>query len=290
MLHNKFLLSLVAAVTLTCTLSYASQELLDCYATGGWRTPLVDWELRSTQTCTLKYRLGKTAVQNCLKGKWVYILGDSSCRMFFSALVEKANGTLQDWRFGSYKEHVKGGCTGGVEEKDGHRTIGCLREYFGDSIRMTFGFQAYGQHQNEVFKSLVSDSQQPDLMLVETGAWALSYGRYYNHSYTIQDIVNQTYIFLDHIRSVYQGPIVWLGLPACGIFRDDVKKLHVLLKPAILQYGNSSVTRAPSPLYLDRQSSTEMFDDLAICEGFHPFGNVTLLHLNMLLNIYCGTG
>lgn len=59
---------------------------------------------------------------------------DSSCRMFASALLEAINGTLDDRRFGSYQTHDKGSCDAPEAEYDGHKNVGCLREYVKNGI------------------------------------------------------------------------------------------------------------------------------------------------------------
>ena len=253
------------------------QALLDCYAAGQW-TLNNSWT-STDDNCAIE-TISSQKAQSCLAGKWIYILGDSSCRMFFSAVVEAINGTLQDDRFGSYKVHHKGGCVQAEDEEFGHGRVGCLREYFGHNSRLTFGFQAFGNHPNAVFENLVTLSQQPQYLLMETGAWDLGY-----RSTSVPGILNHTMFFLDSMRSIYRGPIIWLGLPACEPFRETVMSLNKELKASLKKY---SLDNRAEVLYLDRESSSKDINDTSMCDGFHAYSSLTALHLAMFLNFICG--
>jgi hypothetical protein len=79
-------------------------------AWNGWARPLAtsvpqsDW-------------LPPERVKTCLRNRWIYIIGDSSFRMFFKALINQIDPTFEDPRFGSYKRLDKGGCGAGRLER-----------------------------------------------------------------------------------------------------------------------------------------------------------------------------
>ena len=105
-----------------------------------------------------------------LRTRWLYIIGDSSARMLFGALVELVNGTLADPRFGDYRIHHKGGCS-----HDGTET--CLREYVNmrAATRITFSFKTVVDAQTLALDWLTSPSQVPDYFLLAIGAWDIKY-------------------------------------------------------------------------------------------------------------------
>ena len=98
------------------------------------------------------------------RGTWVYLLGDSSIRMFNAALIERLNGTLDDRRFGSYKIHDKGGCTDN-EAVNGQQTFACLREFIDwrSNTRVTFTFKTYAKQRTAVLDHLTSHASMPDV-------------------------------------------------------------------------------------------------------------------------------
>ena len=107
-------------------------------------------------------------VAEALRGHWLYIVGDSSARMLFGALVELINGSLLDPRFGAYRWHDKGGCS-----HEGGDTAQCLREYVNLSTgtRVTFSFKTVATERTHALDLLASPSQAPDYFLLAVGAW-----------------------------------------------------------------------------------------------------------------------
>jgi len=122
-----------------------------------------------------------------LRNKWVYIIGDSSTRMLFQALVGAVNGSLSDPHFGHYAwENAKGGCeqsefvwsTGYSDavSGEGDKGTSCFREFIDlqAGIRLSFSFKTHPSEHIKAVADLVSSSQVPDVFLLGTGAWDLS--------------------------------------------------------------------------------------------------------------------
>jgi hypothetical protein len=151
-----------------------------------------------------------------------------------------------------------------------------VREYIKHDVRITFSFQAYGQHSNTKFKSLVSSSQVPDVLIMETGPWDL----YVNES--IPTILSHTVSMLHNFRAVHNGLIVWLTIPLCPPFRDRVRPMNLAQRVAL-----ESERVAGPLLFLDRETSSAALNNTEFCEGFHTFRSVALLHRAMLLNVLC---
>ena len=135
----------------------------------GWARPLAtsvpqsDW-------------LPPERVKNCLRNRWIYIIGDSSFRMFFKAFINQIDPTFEDPHFGSYKRHDKGGCGAGkAGDLETHADTGggCLREYWNReaNIRISFSFHTVATQKVMAVSQLTSPTQQPDLILLATGAW-----------------------------------------------------------------------------------------------------------------------
>ena len=246
------------------------KQCLNAYSLGKWDAKSMNW-IRNDGIRPHHYHHHEIA--EALRGKWIYIIGDSSCRMFMSALMEAVNGTLNDIRFGSYQYHNKGGCEALQDEARGNETIGCLREYinFSYSIRITFSFQAFFGH-NLVFENLVSSSQKPDVILSEVGAWSLAY-----QPRPLVEIVNDASQFIQYLHSHQPESIFWLGLPSCPPFTSKVNSFDSLMETMVNKLGENVY-------YLNRQSSTVNLNQNHLCEGFHPFKHITLLHLQMLVS------
>ena len=240
-----------------------SAECLTGLARGSWVEK--DWVVPGNNSCALR-DCHPAATQQCLAKRWVYIVGDSSMRMLFSALVYKLNGSsLLDERFGSFTKHLKGGCAASEEERDGHKTLGCLREFYSNTgTRVTFSFQAYGQHPNQMVRNLVSASQRPDIMLVSFGAWTVAYSRDKNGGYLELDcapdspgfkqLANKTGAALTWIRNIYSGPIAFftmtpcISCPTCPDFQRVVPPCNRALAHALHGDVNNVV--------VDRETST----------------------------------
>jgi hypothetical protein len=111
--------------------------------------------------------------------QWVYLIGDSSLRLFNGALVERANGTLQDPHFGSYKKRMleDAGERGDCEWK---KPFFCLREYFRDDKRITYSFLTFANPREGSLAdgptNLISASQVPSVFVLGVGAWAIESG------------------------------------------------------------------------------------------------------------------
>ncbi|KAL1498741.1 hypothetical protein AB1Y20_014051 [Prymnesium parvum] len=132
--------------------------------------------------------------RHALRHRWLYIVGDSSMRMLFGAIVWLLNGSLADPRFGSFVRHSHGGCMVNLSAattdprcRDNlvHPSVelaalclpACTREYVDlrGGYRVTFSFKTFVDHPVREVEQLVSPSHVPAVMLLATGAWDISY-------------------------------------------------------------------------------------------------------------------
>ena len=172
------------------------------------------------------------------KPEWLYIVGDSSMRMFNAALVDRLNGTsgLQDPNFGSYMVHDKGGCVGNEEHK-GDVGMGCTREFIDweNKRRITYTFKTVAAQKTAALDHLITESNKPTMYLLATGAHDI---------YRRNDIIKsaeQTIEWIQDLQhgrgignSMYSSPdtkFMFSTLISCGfrnesaIYNDHVKKL-----------------------------------------------------------------
>jgi len=206
----------------------------------------------------------KTKLQN----RWIYLVGDSSLRMFLRGLIHVIEPTFADPHFGSYLIHDKGGC---VSEEDGHAGGGCLREYFNRDmqLRITFSFKTFADQPSLAMSWLISESQQPDIIVGATGAWDVYFKK--------MDLDKSVGWFRGLANTYSTSLILAMTLVSCPPFRAIVTEHNKMLAEALLKenLGNLAV--------LDRQASTEPVQDAAVCEGFHAYGSLTLLHVHEFL-------
>ena len=208
----------------------------------------------------------KTKLQN----RWIYLVGDSSLRMFLRALIHVIEPTFVDPHFGSYLIHDKGGC---VSEEDGHSGGGCLREYFNRDmrIRITFSFKTFADQPTLAMSWLISESQKPDIIVGATGAWDVYYKK--------MDLqVNKSVGWFRSIANTSSTSLILaMTLVSCPPFRAVATEHNKLLAEALLKANLSNLA------VLDRQASTMGVQDAAVCHGFHAYGALTLLHVREFL-------
>ena len=211
-----------------------------------------------------------------LEGKWVYILGDSSLRMFNGALISLLNGTLDDPRFGSYMIHDKGSCEGEASPKGG----GCLREYIDmqNRIRLTFTFKTFVGQKAISMENLISPSQQPDVVVLATGAWDK-----YHKIQTGPQAGNATICLLKEMMRQY---------PRTDFVVATLISCHRRFRPFALAYNNELRRQLPSlskrgrrVYLLDREPSTIKVRNATLCEGWHAYSSIVLGHVDEFLDM-----
>lgn len=198
---------------------------------------------------------------------WLYIVGDSSMRMFSAALVERLNGTLQDTMFGSYRVHDKGGCE---SADDGHVGMGCTRELIDwmNQHRVTYTFKTVARQKTVALDHLISSSQVPDMFLLATGAWDI----YKNHN--IDDAINDTWSWVEDMTSSYpNAKFAICTLISCWPdFKERAMSYNKRLR-SLIQSRNHQEDQHPIYL-LDREHSTVNVTNRTLCEGFHAYESI----------------
>ncbi|KAG2499825.1 hypothetical protein HYH03_002117 [Edaphochlamys debaryana] len=309
---------------------------------GGQRWRVREEAVRAAEAaggdCQLS-RLPTAAVRQCLRDRWIYVVGDSSARLFYAGLVEAVNGSLGDPRFPSYKlDSGKGRCSshrfprvgsgasaagsvaessgsvegersaeGGGSEEEGDGTeanaddphlrggkdedVQCVREFVRYGVRLTYNFQAFGDAKNRIYTQLVSASQQPDLVIANTGSWDV-----YRGAPRDLAIDRAEALLFALTRPLLPGrgggaagrapSVLWLGLPTCEGYVEVSSNYNAALRTRL----RSLAPRLSSPLlWLDRAPST-LGADKVQCAGFHAYGGLTRLHVDSALSALCLPG
>lgn len=224
-----------------------------------------------------------TTVRQCLKNKWIMMHGDSSLRFMFSSLIQLvgnadvASDRLMPKHFTcppdvDCQQYIKGLNANRPEAGDAHEHY--FRELWErqHSIRITFAFKQQLSTRHLSLESFITDSMQPDVLVLQAGAWNQYSGVSLNQS--IADLT----AFVQDVRLMYDGPILWVNLPACW---PDFKEFAA-------EFNNRTRETLKFPI-LDRETSTQNLPEglLHQCEGWHPYGKLSDLHRDWLLEALC---
>jgi hypothetical protein len=251
------------------------------YATSS--TTKIDTKAASGQAPPSIQQIKQRHALNLLQGKWVYLLGDSSIRMFNAAAISLINGTLEDPRFGSYLTHDKGGCT---DESNG--ASGCLREYIDmeNKIRLSYTFKTYVSQEATTMENLISPSQQPDVILLGTGAWdgySKTMGGSDGSSKKMggTEAGNATIALVREMMDLH---------PSTDFVLATLVSCHLQFQRYAFAY-NAEIRRHIPTLdqrrvqLLDREPSTRHGVRSRSCEGWHAYGNIVLGHVDEFLKL-----
>jgi hypothetical protein len=204
-----------------------------------------------------------------LSNRWVYIVGDSSMRMFFRALIHIIEPEFNDPHFGSFIIHEKGGCT---NPEDGHAGGGCLREYLDKKthIRLTYSFKTLAQQKTLALDWLISKAFVPDIIIGATGAWDI-------YASGKGDAIGTAVWYKEMSEHYSTAQILAITTIACPPHRDVVTTYNTQVTPLLLSMN------LPRLAILDRHASTFQVQDKAVCEGFHAYGDLVLMHVHAFL-------
>lgn len=212
-------------------------DVLSSFADGRWRGNWTDgsnhqgltneWCPRSSHFLWFS----QIAIRKCLRHRHLLIVGDSSMRIFFSALVSMVNGTkewdtpdmqLSSWRLGLEDwERRKSTCD---YKRNGNVERPCFRTVFiqDADVRLSFVWKTFvndlplpGRHRvgrettpsvsfsDSIFDSFILHSQQPDIVLVESGIW----DNFNDTTTPLADWISR------RIRRRYDGPLIFVQPP-----------------------------------------------------------------------------
>lgn len=269
-----------------------------------WRSPLPTSLAESLW-------LSKVEAQSCLTQRWIYVVGDSSTRSVFRALIHVLNPEFTDERYGSWITNHKGGCTGKLpkqpgdfrkgdfrgEEEAGDVGGGCLREYFDRErgIRITFSFKTYSTQSIKAMDWLTSESHTPDLIITATGAWDLTYrlkaSKRADYAPAtpeqLTESVSTTQKWVDDLAEKFPlARVLSMTLVSCheelhkrALGREWNKQLR---ETGVLAEGGWG----ERVLWLDREPTTKI--NGSHCEGWHAYGPIVMQHVHIVLRAICG--
>ena len=229
-----------------------------------WRTQYVE-----PLSAIISSAMAHQIVINMLSNKWVYIVGDSSMRMFFRALIHIIQPEFDDPHFGSFTTHDKGGCT---NEEDGHAGGGCFREYLDKKthIRLTYSFKTLAQQKTIALDWLISKAFVPDIIIGATGAWDI-------YASGKGDAIGTAIWYKEMSEHYSTAQILAITTIACPPFRDVTTTYNTQVTPLLLSMNLSRLA------ILDRHASTFQVQDNAVCEGFHAYGDLVIMHVHAFL-------
>ena len=236
----------------------------------------------------------------CLDRKWMMIIGDSSTRMLFSGLVQLLNGSSQGtdphfpshrpcsmcegfWPEGSdnsecCKRFMKGQDHGDDATSDYDAgVLGYHREFWSNGIRVTFSFKSLAELPvAAILRALISPSQQPDILVLQFGAWDLY--QWNAVDYTIPKAMQ----YITSLQDLYHGPLVWVTLPECG---DSPHQKEVT------EFNNGMIDELSSHniSVLSRGASTRNLPSGLVhqCKWFHAQHIIADHHAQWLLRAIC---
>lgn len=226
--------------------------------------PLIDTSLMFSNITGMTESLQRN---NNQKPDWVYIIGDSSMRMFTAALVERLNGTLEDPRFGSYMKHEKGGCVQG--EDDGDKGMGCTREYINWELkrRVTFSFKTFATQPTAAAEHLITDSIVPNIFVLATGAHD------FYAAHRMLDVVRDTLEWVRQMRAAFPDAL----LIVCTLVSCNQ---HYRSKAVRFNRRIRGLNATDNIIILDREPSTIDVQNNSLCNVWHCFGPIVQGHVN----------
>ena len=247
------------------------------------------------------------AARRCLQNRWIFLIGDSSARYFFSGLVHLVNGTGTSRTHPYYPSHRP--CHFNCPENNADccrrhnkgqegfgpdsvisdeanlppilQSYGIIKEYYDHKTRITFSFKKFARDKSVSFATMTSPFHQPDILLWETGAWDIYHGDWNASAWNASSVVQENIDFIDGIQAQYKGPVVWLTVPACDeAYKGMSIELNQLMEVPLQERGIFT---------LDRDATlNNMPDELqSLCDGFHPGHVLTDEHVQWLLTAVC---
>ncbi|KAM0749549.1 hypothetical protein T439DRAFT_348947 [Meredithblackwellia eburnea MCA 4105] len=249
--------------------------------------------------------LTSSQAQSCLESKWLLLVGDSSTRNFYSALVEmlvndeaalnKMDG-MPRWN----KTAI--GCQGhlpmsywkvnceaqlkGLNIWEKARKVeddGYFRDIKIGSTRITFIFKSFSGSTPIILPQLLlsssSPASAPSLVWVQTGAW----DKYKGHQ--LPKTLLSLSKFVDGLKEMYHGPIVWASLQACQ--KPWRKYTRDFNKAAAKMAEEKGLVVFDREVVTGRDDKQWMKLGYNKCEGWHTWEEVVLTQVQGFLRGVC---
>ena len=175
------------------------------------------------------------ALRSCLRNRHLLFVGDSSMRIFFSALISMVNGTLEwdtpDASISSWRlpmEPYARRATTCDYKRDAVLDVElpCFREYAAHGVRLSYVWKTFASDKpvsgrvssgraptrsfsSELVRSLMSQSSPPDLVAIESGVWDTDARYAQQLSQDSQPSLAQQ--LADWIKDLRIGPAPWFN-------------------------------------------------------------------------------
>lgn len=241
--------------------------------------------------------VSNTDMQRCFGNKWIFFFGDSRLRYSYAEWIQMVNGTVEDpyfpqnapcpalWNREQCAIWYKGReCEYSDCLRDWHlfSRISAYSGISGPTGRWTFNSMLI----RTGFTSLVTNSQKPDLIFVNQGAWAIYDVLYEQHrAGNVSDylsILEEAKVAIKFVEDQLESPDVikiWMSYPECVGFgqsvRSESRGINDLVERYIQQHTDWIFFRLPTP------------DIPMYCEGFHVRNQWTKLENEIITNVLC---
>ena len=271
-------------------------------------------------SCPAHVHLHYSAAQQCLKNRWLVFIGDSSTRFLYSAFVQLLSGqreplSISDPHMPGYtpcpcSEDLRGasdrhqccsywykGLAGGervVYEGENQGTVWFRERLLTTAhgyTRLTFFFKTGADSMVGSLECLMTPPsqsgllKQPDLMVLNTGAW--------DRGKETAVLMNDTAVFVSEIQRLTVAPLLWLNLPHCsGDPTQKATESNAGHRELMRERGIPVLPREETTWqFLDEQwvqSRGAGFNSLKDqCEGWHAHWHIAEAHTQILLNSVC---
>jgi len=263
----------------------------ECSEATFWR-----WKLKAApnqRNWSVQY-FSQNETRQCLAGKWIYLIGDSSTRITFSALIQQINGTVRDLEFPDHRRRYCMSKYNFSVENCGRWVKGQLpylqnldqdaevyfREFWEKeyNIRITYSFKSEADLIPLSLLQTISKSHQPDLVVLNTGAWS----NYHGLSPTRTFLGMQS--FMEYFLNVYSGPLIYQNLATCApAFHDWAVKYNQLADGWFRERNYPVLNRA---LMTSKKKKNSALISSS-CEGWHTWDFLAEELTSWLVNSLC---
>ena len=222
----------------------------------------------------------KGRFRECLRHRWIYIIGDSSLRLFRRELLLFLRHEFNNTSLGLSTDPF-GGCGTGL--------MHCFRENVDlvNGLRVIYSWQTYADHEAASVPFFVTPhsdaAETPDLFIFTSGAWD-------THDRGPETYDRATDLVITNLEKTLEdypsALVLAMTTVACHPYQYRSLPWNALLRPKLQKINSprfSVLDREPSTINLSPFSP----DNPASCEGFHPQRDVSLGHLSTLLHAVC---
>lgn len=221
--------------------------------------------------------------RSCIQLKWIYIIGDSSARIFKNALLYYIRS--------EFNSSI--GLVDSQSNECGGRNTGagyCMREYvdLAVGIRITYSWKTYFDVQPPEIEMLAIPGAAPDIFIYATGAWDTHlFDNSREHNFTVSAL--ETVKVVQSLAYTYSTSLVLaMTVVSCNPYTHLSVPWNKEFRSGLLKMSTIGGRLA----FLDREPSTFNLaasepGDPTGCFGFHADRDLSLQHARIILESIC---